>query len=77
MTNKWMMNEVLLLGSLDAARGAAHHAMSRIDMIVEEYNAPNRPIKGGERESLDRVLLARKRLEAILEEFDELLEGWA
>ena len=77
MTNKWMMNEALVIGSLDAARGAAHYAMSRIDMIVEEYNAPNLPIKGGERESLDRVLLARKRLEAILEEFNELLEEWA
>lgn len=69
--------EVLAFCSVDAARAVAHYAMSRLNMVVDGFETTPHPLDDHELESVQRILMARVRLKAILDDYETILEGLA
>ena len=69
--------EVLVFGSVDSARALAYHAMDRLNKVIDGFEAATHPLTDTERESIERVLMARVRLQVIINDYDKLLEGLA
>ena len=69
--------EVMIFGSVDSARALAHHAMDRLNRVIDGFNAATSPLSDEELASIERILLARVRLKAIIDDYNALLEGLA
>ena len=69
--------EVLVFGSVDSARAMAYHAMGRLNRVIDGFEAATHPLTDAERESIERILMARVRLQVIINDYDKLLEALA
>ena len=71
------LGEVMIFGSVDSARAMAYHAMDRVNKTIEAFESSTRPLSDDEHASIERILMARVRLKAIIDDYNELLEGLA
>ena len=69
--------EVMIFGSVDSARAMAYHAMDRINKVVDSFENSTRALNDEELSSIERILMARVSLQAIIDDYNKLLEGLA